>query len=194
MADQIPGEPGQIQLDDADLTDEQRALIEWASGDIRPDFTHPTSLHGDQAAASGRALMEAALGRARRSDPGSGWAPAPGPRRAPWHPFAGAERAPAPADERATRPRRPGPGPQPLRRHPRSTLVLPDHPRLTRTPAPSGPAPPTTFRGPADAGPLTCSPRAQVGRVSSDGTRTEPGIQKCKRCVVIEGLGDHGLR
>jgi hypothetical protein len=62
MAHQIPGEPGQVQLDDADLTEEQRALIEWAEGDIRPDFTHPTSLHGAEAAASGRALMEAALG------------------------------------------------------------------------------------------------------------------------------------
>jgi Ribbon-helix-helix protein, copG family len=62
MAHQIPGEPGQVQLDDADLSDEQRTLIEWAEGDIRPDFTHPSSLHGAEAAASGRALMEAALG------------------------------------------------------------------------------------------------------------------------------------
>ena len=62
MTHQIAGEPGQVQLDDADLTEEQRALIEWAEGDIRPDFTHPTSLHGAEAAASGRALMEAALG------------------------------------------------------------------------------------------------------------------------------------
>lgn len=61
MAHKVPGLPGVVQLDDADLTDEQRALIEAAeTGTI--EFDHSTILRGQDAEASGQALVQAALG------------------------------------------------------------------------------------------------------------------------------------
>jgi hypothetical protein len=62
MAKEIPGEAGQVQLDDADLSEEQHALVVWADGEVRPILDDPSTLHGAEAASAGRALMEAALG------------------------------------------------------------------------------------------------------------------------------------
>ena len=54
---------GVVQLDEADLTDEERALAEWAQGDINPNLDHPGVLRGAKAAAQGIADLEAAMGR-----------------------------------------------------------------------------------------------------------------------------------
>jgi hypothetical protein len=62
MTEPIPGAPGQFVVADAELTDDERALIEWAEQDIQPEVNHPSSLHGADAAAHGRAVLEAALG------------------------------------------------------------------------------------------------------------------------------------
>jgi hypothetical protein len=62
MPEPIPGALEQFLVSDAELTDHERALVEWAETDIRPDGTHPGALHGVDAAAAGRAVLEAALG------------------------------------------------------------------------------------------------------------------------------------
>jgi hypothetical protein len=62
MVSEIPGMPGMVEVSDEDLTEDERALVEWAKGDIRPNFDHPSTLHGAEAAESGRKLLEAALG------------------------------------------------------------------------------------------------------------------------------------
>ena len=41
MVSEIPGMPGMVEV-----SDEERALVEWAKGDIRPNFDHPSTLHG----------------------------------------------------------------------------------------------------------------------------------------------------
>ena len=63
MAKRIPRAPGrQYQVSDAELTDQQRALIEWAETDLKPSKDHPGTRRGADAAAHGRAMLEAALG------------------------------------------------------------------------------------------------------------------------------------
>jgi hypothetical protein len=63
MAKRIPGAPGrQYQVDDAELTAQERDLIAWADEDIRPAADHPGIRHGTDAAVEGRALLDAALG------------------------------------------------------------------------------------------------------------------------------------
>lgn len=54
--------PGVGQLDDADLTDGERALAAWAEGDIHPNPDHPDTLTGEAAAAYGTKTLATALG------------------------------------------------------------------------------------------------------------------------------------
>ena len=62
MAREIPGMPGMVQLDDADLTPQEQALVAQAEAGPLDDFDHSTIQRGEEAATSGQALVEAARG------------------------------------------------------------------------------------------------------------------------------------
>jgi hypothetical protein len=54
--------PGVVQLDDADLSDDERALVAWAEGDIHPSPDHPDTLTGEAAAGHSTTTVATALG------------------------------------------------------------------------------------------------------------------------------------
>jgi hypothetical protein len=83
MPEPIPGVPGQFLVSDAELTDHERALVAWAESDIRPDWNHPGTLHGADAAAAGRAVLEAALGGAEAAERATSGRPRLDPAAAP---------------------------------------------------------------------------------------------------------------
>ncbi len=76
MAKRIPGVPGQqYRVDDAELTAQEQDLIAWADDDMRPVPEHPGTRRGVDAAAEGRALLEAALGGPAAADRAMGGRP-----------------------------------------------------------------------------------------------------------------------
>lgn len=72
--------PGVVQLDDADLTAEERALVAWAEGEIRPAADRSATLTGAAAAAAGAEAVAAAIGGAENLDKALRGRPALDPR------------------------------------------------------------------------------------------------------------------
>ena len=76
MPQRISGVPGpQYQVGDAELTEQEQTLVEWAAGDVRPAGRQPSTRRGSAAAERGRAVLEAALGDPATVDKAMGGRP-----------------------------------------------------------------------------------------------------------------------